>query len=141
MRPLAAILLLSLGFVGATISSRQSRWSSAQSIQLRGEVHRCDKSEGEIGRGLALRLVPDESGWNLEVGPKGTDLSLTLGNLKPNEQAWIESMKFEAEVSFRRRSKDAGKPRSSPQPGCAPYVPTRARVMFSIFRYSDDPFL
>ena len=44
------------------------------SIRLHGEVHRSEKFEREIGRGLVFRLVPDEYGWDIEVGPKnGTD--------------------------------------------------------------------
>ena len=44
------------------------------SIRLHGEVHRSEKFEQEIGRGLVFRLVPDDYGWNIEVGPKdGTD--------------------------------------------------------------------
>ncbi len=40
------------------------------SIRIRGEVHRSEKFEREIGRGLVFRLVPGEYGWNIEVGPK-----------------------------------------------------------------------
>jgi hypothetical protein len=44
------------------------------SIRLHGEVHRSEKFEQEIGHGLTFRLVPDEFGWNIEVGPQnGTD--------------------------------------------------------------------
>jgi hypothetical protein len=44
------------------------------SVRLHGEVHRSEKFEQEIGHGLTFRLVPDEFGWNIEVGPQnGTD--------------------------------------------------------------------
>lgn len=51
------------------------------SIRLHGEVQRSEKFEQEIGRGLVFRLVPDEYGWNIEVGPKdGTDNYLDCVN-------------------------------------------------------------
>jgi len=37
---------------------------------VHGEVHRSEKFEREVGRGLVFRLVPDEFGWDIEVGPK-----------------------------------------------------------------------
>ena len=192
------ILGLALLFLSG-IGSGQSKSPPSLSVRLRGEVHHSEKFEREIGRGLVFRLVPDEYGWNMEVGPKdGTDnymdcvneplhgitpyqiegwlfrnddntanrksselmtpglgekrefhfvltagdeakscadldkmehiydekdpdhiaaishfgeraggdgsvtiTSMTLGNLKPGVQAWIESMRFEATFSFR----------------------------------------
>ena len=48
----------------------QSRYEPALSIRFRAEVHRAENFEREIGRGLVFRLVPDEYGWSVEVGPK-----------------------------------------------------------------------
>jgi hypothetical protein len=39
-------------------------------IRVHGEVHRAEKFEEEIGRGLVFRLAPSEFGWDIEVGPK-----------------------------------------------------------------------
>jgi hypothetical protein len=191
----ALVLLLFLSGAG----NGQPQSPPNLSIRLHGEVHRSEKFEQEIGRGLVFRLAPSEFGWNIEVGPKdGTDnymdcvngplhgitpyqiegwlfrnddntanrksselltpgigekhefqfvltagdqakscadldkmehvydekdphrvaatshfgvlaggngsvtiTSITLGNLKPGVQAWIESMRFEATFSFR----------------------------------------
>ena len=74
---LALALLLSL----CGMSNRQSKSPPNLSIRLHGEVRRSEKFEQEIGRGLAFRLVPDEYGWNIEVGPKdGTDNYLDCVN-------------------------------------------------------------
>jgi hypothetical protein len=202
--PLRALQILTLApslFLSGS-SSGQPQSSPELSIRLQGEVHRSEKFEQEIGRRLVFRLVPDEFGWSIQVGPKnGTDdymdcvngplhgitpyqiegwlfrnddntaarkpfelltpavgerrefqfvltaadearscadldraehshdqkvteriaatnligayaggdgsvtiTSMTLGNLKPGAQAWIESMRFEATFSFRTPS-------------------------------------
>jgi len=47
--------------------------TSAQSsapVHITGEVHRGEKLERDITHGLVLRLVPDDAGWDIEVGPK-----------------------------------------------------------------------
>ena len=67
------ILVLALVFLSG-IGNGQAKSPPNLSVRLHGEVHRSEKFEREIGRGLVFRLVPDEYGWNIEVGPKdGTD--------------------------------------------------------------------
>jgi hypothetical protein len=63
------ILGLALLFLSG-ISNGQSKSTPSLSIRLRGEVHRSEKFEREIGRDLVFRLIPDEYGWDIEVGPK-----------------------------------------------------------------------
>jgi hypothetical protein len=197
-RALPLILLLS------GIGNAQPQSTQNLSIRVHGEVHRAEKFEKEIGRGLVFRLAPSEFGWDIEVGPKDstnnymdcmnqplhgitpyqiegwlfrnddntaprkpsdlltpgigekrefqfvlnatdetkscadlekmeytcnekdpehiaatkrfgtyaggdgsvTITSMTLGNLKPGQQAWIESMQFEATFSFRTPSEE-----------------------------------
>lgn len=182
-----------------TFGTAQPQSTQDLPIRLRGEIHRSEKFEKEIGRGLVFRLAPSEFGWDIEVGPKDstdnymdcvneplhgitpfqiegwlfrnddntaarkpsdllvpgigekrefqfvltaadeakscadlekmesswdekssepmaasrrfgihaggngsvTITSMTLGNLKPGQQAWIESMQFEGTFSFR----------------------------------------
>ena len=66
LRLLALSLLLSL----SGICNGQPQSPPNLSIRLHGEVHRSEKFEQEIGRGLVFRLVPGEYGWNIEVGPQ-----------------------------------------------------------------------
>ena len=67
--PALALLLFLSG-----IGNGQPKSTPTLSIRLHGEVHRLEKFEREIGGGLVFRLVPDEYGWNIEIGPKdGTD--------------------------------------------------------------------
>jgi hypothetical protein len=64
------ILVLALLFL-SSIGNGQTTSPPNLSLRLHGEVHRSEKFEREIGRGLVFRLVPDEYGWDIEVGPKG----------------------------------------------------------------------
>jgi hypothetical protein len=61
-----AFLLLFLSGIG----SAQPQSPPDLAIRLHGEVHRAEKFEKEIGRGLVFRLAPSEFGWDIEVGPK-----------------------------------------------------------------------
>ena len=61
-----AFLLLFLSGIG----SAQPQSPPDLAIRLHGEVHRTEKFEKEIGRGLVFRLAPSEFGWDIEVGPK-----------------------------------------------------------------------
>jgi hypothetical protein len=68
------IQALAISLFLAGVGKGQPKSPPNLSIRLHGEVHRSEKFEREIGRGLVFRLVPDEYGWNIEVGPKdGTD--------------------------------------------------------------------
>ena len=62
------ILGLALLFLSG-IGSGQSKSPPSLSVRLRGEVHHSEKFEREIGRDLVFRLIPDEYGWDIEVGP------------------------------------------------------------------------
>jgi hypothetical protein len=52
------------------IGSAQPQSTQNLPIRLHGEVHRPEKFEKEIGRGLVFRLAPSEFGWDIEVGPE-----------------------------------------------------------------------
>jgi len=54
----------------STIGNAQPQSPQNLPIRLHGEVHRSEKFEKEIGRGLVFRLAPSEFGWDIEVGPK-----------------------------------------------------------------------
>ena len=199
---------LSLSLLGGSAEAHADSTPTAP-VRIAGEVHRLERFEREIGRGLFFRLVPDDSGWEIEVGPgngadnytdcvneplhgitplqiegwhfrsddntgarnpddfltpgigvkrefqfvltaedetkacddlermsyiydeknpqriatqdrfgmlaKGsgsfTITAMTLGNLKAGQQAWIESMKFEASFTFRDAAKEDAKSR------------------------------
>jgi hypothetical protein len=53
-----------------SICSGQLQSAPNLAIRVHGEVHRAEKFEQEIGRGLVFRLAPSEFGWDIEVGPK-----------------------------------------------------------------------
>jgi hypothetical protein len=156
----------------------QPPWGLEQPVHIQGTLHRGERFEKAIGRGLFLRLVSDDQGWEIELGDRTDDFigcvsppfhgitarqiegwhfrtddnkvgrpadefltpgidgkrwfdfaltaddntkacdnpddfaryasgrgwlaitAMTLGNLVPGQQAWIESMQFEAELSF-----------------------------------------
>jgi hypothetical protein len=166
------LLLVSQAYGG------QPPWGFEPPVHIQGVLHRGEGFEKAIGRGLFLRLVPDDQGWEMEVGDQSDDFTgcvtppfhgitarqiegwhfrtddnkaarpatefltpgindkrwfdfaltagdnrkacdnpddftryasgrgwfaitaMTLGNLVPGQQAWIESMQFEAELSF-----------------------------------------
>ena len=182
MWELAAILPLSTVKLLLLIASQayggQPPWGLEQPLHIQGALHRGERFDKSIGRGLFLRLVPDEQGWEIEVGDQSDDFTgcvtppfhgitarqiqgwhfraddnkaalpaagfltpgvnerrwfdfaltstdnrkacdnpddfaryssgrgwfaitrMTLGNLAPGQQAWVESMQFEAEVSL-----------------------------------------
>ena len=53
----------------------QPPWGLEQPVRIRGGIHRGDKFEKQIGRGLYLRLVPDDEGWQIEVGDQHDDFT------------------------------------------------------------------
>jgi hypothetical protein len=63
--PALSLMLFLSGISNAQMQSLQNL-----PIRLHGEVHRGEKVEKEIGRGLVFRLAPSEFGWEIEVGPK-----------------------------------------------------------------------
>ena len=68
------ILALAISLFLSGVGNGQPKSPPNLSIRLHGEVHRSEKFEREIGRGLVFRLAPSEFGWDIEVGPKdGTD--------------------------------------------------------------------
>lgn len=65
------ILALSVPLFLIVICDGQPQASPNLPIRLHGEVHRPEKFDKEIGRGLVFRLAPSDFGWDIEVGPKG----------------------------------------------------------------------
>lgn len=66
-----ASCLLAVSFLPG-ISNAQSPPPDKATLRFTGEVHRGQRFEKDIGRGLVFRLDPDDNGWNIEVGPAGS---------------------------------------------------------------------
>jgi hypothetical protein len=83
----------------------QPPWGLEQPVHIRGEVHRGERFEKALGRGLYLRLVPDEEGWQIEVGDKNDDFT---GCVNPPFHA-ITPMQIEG-WHFRNDDNTAARP-------------------------------
>jgi len=78
------LFLSSLWIIGANaaflfpgVSRAQSKMPEKNSIHFQGELRRGEKFEKEIGEDLVFRLVPDEFGWDIEVGPAQSEEDFT----------------------------------------------------------------
>jgi len=53
----------------------QPLWGLEQPVHIRGEVRRGERFEKPVGRGVYFRLVPDDAGWQIEVGNENDDFT------------------------------------------------------------------